>query len=194
MCKFRARVTCAFMALAATALWAQSLGGTLSGRVVSADGAAVPNAAITIINVNTNASQKSVAGSDGTFSVSGLPPGTYRVEVEMAGFKRTSQQNIELTATGPATLNITLEAGDANSTVQIQGTASLTQGDNGEISIAIGSHHNREFPVIDRNHHELVGLQSGVAPPVRALDFVIDPDRNRFFTLMDKCRISINGT
>ena len=52
--------------------------------------------------------------------------------------------------------DITLEAGDANSTVQIQGTASLTQGDNGEISIAIGSRPNREFPVIDINHQELV--------------------------------------
>src|SRR5437588_9860634 len=93
---------CILLSFVATALWAQSTGGTLSGKITSASGAAVPNAEITVTNVNANTSQKVLTGPDGSFTVSNLTPGTYRVEVVTQGFKRTSQQNIELTTTTPA--------------------------------------------------------------------------------------------
>src|SRR5579871_312557 len=181
MRKILLEVMCLLLTTAA-AIWAQSVGGTLSGRITSANGAAVPSAAITVTNVNTNATQKALSGPDGTFSVSGLAPGTYRVDVETAGYKRTSQQNIELTATRPASVNITLEAGNVNETVELKGTAPATQSDNGEVSVGIGSRPVQEFPVIDRNHQELIGLESGITPPTPALDLAVDPDRNRFYS------------
>jgi hypothetical protein len=174
---------CVLLLSAATTLWSQTGAGTLSGRVTNATGAGVPNAAVTVTNVNSNASVKALTGSDGTFSVAGLAPGTYRVDIETAGYKRTSQQNIELAATGPATVNITLEAGSINESVELKGTAPAIQTGNAEHSVGLGTRTVRELPIQDRNHQELVGLQPGVSPPTPAIDPVRDPDRNRFYAV-----------
>src|SRR5437763_430735 len=166
---------------AAVALWGQSGNGTLSGRITNPQGAAVPNAAVTVTNTTTNVSQKALTGPDGSFTVSNLGPGTYRVDVEMSGYKRTSQQDVIL-ATGTNTVNITLQAGSMNETVEIKGTAPSTQTEGGEVGMGIGTRNVRELPVQDRNHQELVGLMQGVTPPTPAIDQVRDPERNRFFS------------
>ncbi len=182
MRKLCLQLTCILLLATATVVWGQAVGGTLSGKITSASGAPVPNAAVTVTNVDTNATQKVLTGSDGSFAVPGLSPGTYRVDVETAGYKRTSQQNIELTTSGPSTVNITLEAGNANETVEIKGTSPVTQDYNGEVGIGLGTRVVRELPVIDRNHQELTGLETGITPPTPALDAAIDPERNRFYS------------
>src|SRR5215472_10906599 len=181
MSKLLTTKMCILLVLASTALWAQSVGGTLSGKVTSAKGP-VRNAAVTITNVQTKASAKTVTAPNGTFSFAGLPPGIYNIEVDSQGFKHTTQQNIELTATKPQMINITLTAGNINETVELRGTTPMTQTDNGEIAVELGTRPVRELPVIDRNHLFLVGLQSGITPPVPALEFPIDPDRNPFYS------------
>ena len=110
-------------------------------------------------------------------------PGTYRIDVETAGYKRTTQQDVTLTTTGPTTVDIRLEAGNVNETVEIRGHAPAIQTDGGEVSTAIYDRILHDLPVIDRNYQELVGLQSGVTPPQPALDMVRDPARNRFFSV-----------
>ena len=163
-------------------VWAQATGGTFSGRVTSAAGAPIPNAAVTITEVNTNATQKVLTGPDGTFSINGLAVGTYRLDVETAGYKRTSQVNIELSATGPVTVNVTIEPGNMNETVEVQGSAPAIQTDNVEIDVAAGTRTVRELPVVDRNYQQLIELQTGVTPPQTVYDITQDPDRNRYFS------------
>lgn len=169
MCKSIIRLACALCVSVCAALWAQSVGGTLSGRITSAEGTPVANAAITVTNTQTNASQKALTGPDGTFSIAALPSGTYQIDIEASGFKRTSQQNIELTATGPSTVHITLEAGNINETVEIKGTAPMTQTDNGEVSVAVDNRPVHEIPVIDRNVQQLAQFETGITPPVAVL-------------------------
>src|SRR5579863_1116745 len=72
--------------------------GTLSGTVNNASGAVVPNATVTVTPVGGGAPQKVLADQDGKFAITGLPPGMYVVEVEYSGYKRTSIQNLDLTA------------------------------------------------------------------------------------------------
>ncbi len=163
-------------------IWAQATGGTFSGRVTNASGANVPNAAVTITEINTNATQRVLTGPDGTFSIGGLAVGTYRVDVEITGYKRTSQQNIELTASGPVSVNVTLEAGNVNETVEVQGSAPVIQTDNAQIGVALGTRTVRELPVVDRNYQQLIELQPGITPPQPAYDLVQDPARNRYFS------------
>ncbi len=181
MRKFLLTATCIFTF--SCALWAQGVTGTLSGKVTSADGNAVPNAAVTVTDAGTNLSQKVLTSQDGTFTVSGLPPGTYRVEVDTMGFKRASQQNVLISTNNAAPINIVLEAGSQNETVEIIGRSPAVQANNGEVSVALSSRTLKELPVIDRNHQELVGLQSGVTPPETALDPVRDPARNRYYSV-----------
>src|SRR5579872_5771779 len=139
---------CILLAAAFSGLRAQPAGGgTLSGRITAATGAGIPNAAVTVTNISTNSAQRVLTGPDGTFSVSGLQPGMYRVDVETQGYKRTSQQNIDLTSAAPATVNLTLEAGNINESVEIKGTSPATQDDNAEIGVGLGMRPVQELPI-----------------------------------------------
>lgn len=173
-------LTCVLL-LASAMLWGQAVGGTLSGRITSAAGTPVPNAAITVTNVDNNASQKVLTGPDGTFVIAGLPPGTYRMDVETAGYKRTTEQNVELTTAGQ-TINITLEAGNMNETVEIRASSPAVETFGGQVAMGLNTRPVRELPVEDRNFEQLVGLMPGVTPPVVALPLTTDPASNRFYS------------
>ena len=81
--------------------WGQAT-RTLSGSVLNAEGAAVPNAAVTITPVNGGSPQRVLADKDGKFTIIGLPEGSYKVEVEYSGCKRTAVQNIDWGPTAAA--------------------------------------------------------------------------------------------
>ena len=183
MRKILLQCVCILLAATCGELQAQPAGsGTLTGRITAATGAGIPNAAVTVTNVSTNASQRVLTGPDGTFTVMGLPAGIYRVDVETQGYKRTSQENIDLTSAAPGTVNLTLEAGNTNETVEIKGTSPAVQDDNAEVGIGLGMRPVQELPIIDRNHEQLAGLQAGITPPIPGLGQDIDPERNRFYS------------
>lgn len=169
-------------AIATSMVWGQATSGTLSGKVMTAAGAGAPNAAVTITNVDTGVSQRVLTGPDGSFSAAGLPPGTYRMEVETAGFKRMTVREIQLAPPYPATINVTLVPGDIMETVEILGTAPVIQTDNGEVSLGIPTRSVRELPILDRNFQQLAQLTPGVITPTDTIPVSVDPERNRYFS------------
>ena len=168
--------------------WGQTT-GTLSGKINAANGQAVPSASITVTDASGQ-SRNVVAGADGSFTLSNLPPGTYRVEVQVPGYKRLSQQNVLVSSTNPVNLTLGVEQGNQNETVEVEGQASLVQDENAQIARSYSFRSISELPVQDRNHEQLVEQMSGVTPP---LPFVLtgtgsvantpsvlyDPQRNR---------------
>jgi len=165
--------------LTLTAVFAQS-NTSFSGKVLDRSGAPIPNATVTVVNISTNTPVKVVTASDGTFTMS-VPPGSYRMEIERAGFKQAAPQTFELGA-APSTINIKLQMAAVNESIEVRGQSPAVETEGADIGSALDTRTIRELPVPDRNHQQLVGLQSGVTPPVQALDTVRDPDRNRFFS------------
>jgi hypothetical protein len=165
-----------------TTVWAQvGNTGSLSGKVTNSKGDAVPNAAITVTNATTNSSVKVLSGSDGTFTVSPVTPGTYTIEVESTGYKRAREENVVLATAAPATVNVSLTTGNPAEVVDLNATAHEAQIDNGEINAVLNEAKIKELPVIDRNRQELIGLQNNITPPVTAFSAPEDPERNRFY-------------
>src|SRR5579872_5706881 len=62
--------------------------GTLVGLVSDSSGAAVPNARVTITNVQTKVESHTQTTPDGNYDVPYLNVGEYEVSVESAGFKK----------------------------------------------------------------------------------------------------------
>src|SRR5882672_8903553 len=65
-----------------------SSSGTITGVVKDEKGAVVPGATVTVTNLGTNSSRTAVTTSEGTYEISQLVPGDYRLEVQTQGFAK----------------------------------------------------------------------------------------------------------
>src|SRR5450755_2203087 len=57
----------------------QSIFGTVTGTVADASGAVIPKANVTMTNEGSGDVRKTVTNSDGYFTISSVPAGTYKV-------------------------------------------------------------------------------------------------------------------
>ena len=67
---------------------AQAANATLVGNVRDESGGAVPGATITATEVRTNISRTAVSNDGGNYTFTNLTSGLYRVEGELAGFRK----------------------------------------------------------------------------------------------------------
>src|SRR5262245_57241987 len=84
------------IACAAVTERAQEFRGSITGRVVDNNGAAVANATVTVSSAATNASSSTTTNESGDYTALYLTPGSYTVTVEAAGFKKSTRRNIEI--------------------------------------------------------------------------------------------------
>jgi hypothetical protein len=111
-------ITLACLFLTARTLSAQAVAG-MTGTITDSTGAVIPNAQVTITNVNTGVTNHAVTSSAGTYTVRGLLPGTYSLTVESPGFQKYVQREIHIDVSTQATINATLKTGEATETVEV---------------------------------------------------------------------------
>ena len=75
---------------------AQVVTATLTGSITDSSGASVPNATVRVTENATGVVRSTKTSVDGVYNVPYLNPGIYLVEVDAAGFKKYSQDNIRL--------------------------------------------------------------------------------------------------
>src|ERR1700687_4604602 len=87
-----------FLAMACSALVHVSLAqvgtSTLTGRVVDATSAAIPNARVNVVNQESGAAASIAADNEGIYRAATLIPGTYSVEVRAPGFDPVVRKNV----------------------------------------------------------------------------------------------------
>ena len=142
--------------LAGTALFAQT--AEITGRVIDPTGAVVPEAHVTISNVETGAHYASPTNSEGYFSAPRLDPGKYKVEVKAAGFKPVVRSGIVLQVEQVARLDFTLELGNVNEQVEVSGTAPLVESETSSLGQVINNKSIVEMPLNGRNAWDLSKL------------------------------------
>src|SRR5437870_8706926 len=97
----------------------QTIFGRISGTVKDSNGAAIPNATVTITNLATNLVRTASADEDGFYTATNLPVGTYTVAAVGKGFKKAEEAGIALTADGRRTIDLAIEPGQVTETVQV---------------------------------------------------------------------------
>jgi hypothetical protein len=83
--------------------------GAITGKVVDDQGAALPGVNLTLTGQNLMGSRTYVSDSNGDFRFPALPPGTFALKAELAGFGTVIQERVRLTTTTTLTLTITLK-------------------------------------------------------------------------------------
>src|SRR5258708_39366909 len=100
--KWKLLLACAAFA---AGLVAQSERGNIRGLVTDTTGAVVGGAAVEITNRATGNTINVTSTTAGEYNAANLSPGEYKVQVSATGFKRFSQENVTLTASGTVRVN-----------------------------------------------------------------------------------------
>ena len=132
--------------------YAQTITGSMSGRIVDQQGSAVPNATITAKEPSRNTTNTVKTNDQGDFLIAGLQPGVYNVAVEAAGFKRLERKNSTLDAASKLSMgDMTLQVGAITESIEVSATAATLQTESVERSATITGKQVENIQVNGRN-------------------------------------------
>jgi len=141
---------------------AQAVGAALSGLITDERGGAVPGATVSIKNLGTGVVREVSSNGDGFYSAPNLLPGTYEVRVGAQGFQTSVQKDVRLTVGAQQALNVSLQVGQLNQTVEVSATPPDVQTASSTISATVDSTTVRELPLNGRDWTSLAALEPGV--------------------------------
>ncbi len=153
------------LSLLAAPLFGQAGRAELLGDVRDPSGLAVPKAKVEAIDQATAAKYAAVTNERGEYHIVGLPAGRYVVVVEQSGFRIYRQSGITLRLAASTTLDLTLQVGQPDQSIDVNAAAPLLQTSSGAVSLNVEEKTITTLPLDGRNFIPLVTLSPGVALP-----------------------------
>jgi len=147
-------------------LWAGALppGATIRGTVTDVSGASRHEARIVLLNEETNETRGVQSLVDGTYALSVIPPGSYRLEVRQQGFRTFVKESIVLRVGEELLMDIEMMPGEPSDVVVVTAPQSMVQRDSASVGLVIENAQIDGLPLDGRNFLELGLLVPGTAP------------------------------
>jgi len=165
--------------LNALSVLAQNATATLSGTVVDQNDAVLPAVNISVISLAQGFQRLTTTNGEGHFVVPLLPPGTYVIKAERAGFAVAEQRDIVLNVNDQVAINIKLKVGNVvGENVLVLDTSPLNN-DSPAVSTVVNRNFVENMPLNGRSFQSLISLTPGV---------VITPTN-----VTDQGQFSVNG-
>jgi hypothetical protein len=158
-----------FCLVCSTLLIAQSTGGRILGRVTDPTGALLANVKVTLVNQDTGVSREAVSDADGVYNFVEIPVGTYRLEFDLAGFKKNIRKDVILQVNQVATLNMTMQVGEAKEVVEVTSEAPLVDTTSTSLGTVVNDRAISQLPLNERDTYQFLSLQPGVSDRSRSL-------------------------
>jgi hypothetical protein len=141
---------------------AQEFRATISGHVLDSTGAAVPNAKIQAVNIDTNETTTAASDPSGAYSIPFLRPGNYKLTATATGFKQFVRDRVTLEVGKVAGIDITLEVGAVTESVEVTAEAALLETQTASRGGVVNTQQVSELPLNARNPFMLGAMMSGV--------------------------------
>jgi hypothetical protein len=149
--------------MVAAPLWGQSGAATqLSGKISDPQGAAVPGATLSLLNLGTQNTREGFTDDQGSYLFVQLPPGTYQLKIEMPGFKTMIRERVVLQVNTPRTLDLTLELGEISEVVNVYSERISLNRTDATVGNPFEETQIKQLPLLTRNIVRLLTLQPGV--------------------------------
>src|SRR5215471_18667914 len=126
-------------AVSVPALRAQVERASIVGKITDATGAAMGGVEVTVTNEATNTSSRVSSDDAGAFTAVNLIPGSYSVSASLKGFRPVVFRNFVLQVGQSARLDMTMELGSVEQTVEVTGAIPLLQTENASVGQVIES-------------------------------------------------------
>lgn len=147
----------------AAAGFAQESRGTITGTVVDASKAVIPGATVTITNVARGTSIVAVTNEVGFFQAPYLISGTYRITVELSGFKKLVREGIEVRVDDRIQIELPLQLGGTEEEITVTAEAPLLSTTNASLGQVIDAKRVAELPIPHGDPYALIGLAAGAS-------------------------------
>ncbi len=152
------------MLLVSTSAFAQSqaMNGLIEGVVKDSSGGVLPGVNVTVTNTSTGESKTIVTDAAGNYRAPLLSLGSYKVRVELSGFKAYERAGFTLSAGQGVVVNATLETGVMTETVTVTGEAPVANPGKVDIGRTISEEEIKNLPLVSRNPYNFAFLQPNV--------------------------------
>src|SRR6185436_13095430 len=155
-------VLTALLTLSATTAAAQGQNSAVQGHVVDESGGALPGVTVVVTHQGSGVFRQVVSNADGSYFVTGILPGPYRITAELGGFRNYERSDVLLTVGNTATLDITLGVGALEESVTVTGEAPLVDITSKQIGANIGQAELGALPIMNKDWMYAVGLTPGI--------------------------------
>ncbi len=156
-------VLCLALAASANVAWAQASGSTaeLRGQVADANGAAIPNAKLTLTDTAKGTARTGVSDAAGAYVFIGLLPSVYELKTEAANFT-SGLTRLELTVGQLGVADVTLKAGGLTEQIEVVAGTEVVETARTEQSAVIDNKQIANLPINRRNFLDYALLTPGV--------------------------------
>ena len=136
--------------------------GDISGIVTDSTGAAVPGAAVTVLNIATGVSKEYVTNDAGVYDTGSIVAGTYKLTFAKSGFATLVRSSITVIV-GPTTVNALLTVGGVTQEVVVSTDIPLLRTENGEQSVTLSAETLAALPEVGQDWTQFNILLPGAA-------------------------------
>jgi len=160
---FVAAAVCTFLVATLTpqSSVAQAVYGSILGTITDPQGAAVPNAKVTVIDERKGTTDETTTNGDGNYSVTHLIPDLYSIKVEGSGFKTLEQKNVNVSADAASRVDLQFQVGGAQETVEVTAEAPQLKTDRADVATEFNTKYVEDLPILNRNFTSFELLSPG---------------------------------
>lgn len=152
------RLVAAVLLLAPAQAQDRATTGKITGLVTDSTGGVLAGASVRVVNLENGLVRSGVSDDSGAYSVPLLPPGSYDLDVELAGFGTAELDEVTLTVGAVRTINFTLAPAGIAQTVTVTAEASVVETTTDTSDAALDSQAISNLPINGRRFHDFVTL------------------------------------
>jgi hypothetical protein len=143
-------------------LSAQSTGGRILGRIADPTGAVLASVKVTLTNEATGVTTTTNSNDNGDYVFPQVVVGSYRMEFDLAGFKKSVQRSVNVDLNAVVTVNSVLQIGQTRETVDVTSEAPIVDTSSTQLGAIMDSKQVSTLPLNSRDTYQLLQLQPGV--------------------------------
>jgi len=139
---------------------AQTNTAQLTGRITDKSGGVVQGAHVVAINMNRGNQRETTANEEGYYSCPLLPPGDYRIAVEMQGFKPSVRSGVRLGIQQVVRVDFVLELGEISQALVVNAPTPVLNTENAQLGDVRSREDLLNLPINDRSTIKFFFLSS----------------------------------
>jgi len=133
------------------------------GTLKDQTGGVLPGATVTARNQDTGLLRTAVTNTDGGYQLPALPPGSYTITAELAGFSSAARTDFVLVIEQAAVLDFSLRTATLSETITVTGEAPIIDARASAVASSISNEQIQDLPVASRRWIDLAMLTPGVS-------------------------------